>query len=137
MAAIGPPRKAPSARNDLVRKTRVRQYHLPHLISNGPVNLDQERPSLGLQQCNHQQEAHLPPTLWRMDGTSATHASIAVLSRPEARLLPTSTYPRSPSCWYVYLHDGPSRPSSRAWQLGPSEPMSVWDVHDGRKDTQR
>src|SRR5882724_11555449 len=136
MATIRPPRKAPSAHNDPVGKKRVRESHLPHLISNGPVNLDQERPSLGLQQCNHQQEAHLPPTLWCIDGTSATHASIAVLSRPEAHLLPTSTYPRSASCWYAYLHDGPSQPSSRSWQLGPSKLMSAWDVHGSHKDTQ-
>src|SRR5882724_6204405 len=37
---------------------------IPHPISNGPVNLDdQERPSSGWKQCNQQQEEHLPPML--------------------------------------------------------------------------
>src|SRR5882672_6546837 len=43
------------------------------------------------------------------DGTSATHASTAALSRQEAHLLPTLTYPRSPSCCisaYTMGHPG-------------------------------
>src|SRR5882724_6898035 len=70
-----------------------------------------------------------------MDGTSATHASTATLSRKEAGLLPTSTYPRSPSCWHVCLHDGPSWPSSGSWQLGPFDlMMCVRDAHSGLWD---
>src|SRR5882724_8014539 len=58
------------------------------------------------------------------DGTWMAH--LPPMLAFQACLLLTSTYPRSPSCWYVYLHDGPSWPSSRSWQLGPSELMSVW-----------
>jgi len=78
-----------------------------------PVNLDQEI-KLGV--------AAMQPTA---GGTSATHASTATLSRQEAGLLPTSTYPRSPSCWHVCLHDGPSWPSSGSWQLGPFDSMNM------------
>src|SRR5882724_42768 len=73
-----------------------------------------------------------------MDGTSATHASTATLSRQEACLLPTLTYPRSPSCWHVCLHDGPSWPSSRSWQLVPFDSMTcVRDVHGSHWDVLR
>src|SRR5882724_4687198 len=70
-----------------------------------------------------------------MDGTSATHASTATLSRQEACLLPTSTYPRSPSCWHVCLHDGASWASSGSWQLGPvknrfSDPTKAQEGRD-------
>src|SRR5882724_2514851 len=65
----------------------------------------------------------------------ATHASTAASSRPEACLLLTLTYLRSPSCGHVCLHDGPSWPSIRAWQLGPFELMScAWEVHGSHWD---
>src|SRR5882672_536981 len=44
------------------KSRRGQGRHIPHPISNGPVNLDQERPSSGRQQCDQQQEACLPPT---------------------------------------------------------------------------
>src|SRR5882724_12653738 len=63
--------------------------------------------------------------------TQATTAS----SRREARLLPTPTFPRSPSYWHVCPHDGPSWPSSGPWRLGQFDPsLCVADAHSGRRD---
>src|SRR5882672_4780633 len=69
------------------------------------------------------------------DGTSATYASTAAVSRQEACLLPTLTYPRSPSCWHIcQILDHPSLPPD----LGSWDHLiqsCAWDVHGSHWDT--